>query len=214
MSFVRGLVAGLLVAGLQVAAAHSGLSYGPFSLQGDGAFVVPIVLVPLCILWGWTWVSDRWSGRSGPRMVSYTTALVFGAALASVIERVGFGDRDVASTVAAAPDLLGKGITFLAPAVAIAAVLYWLFASQRLRAGFVTLTLAYLVALPFALLYPPLAMGAVGGTAAGHAWVSPGSRAGIALLVMALMAAAVVGPPFLLLEAGPNPPVPLPAFLR
>ena len=225
MSFIRGLIAGLLVAALQVVAAHSGLAYGPLSLRGDAALIVPIVLVPLCLLWGWTWVSDRWSGRSTPRMLSYTTALVFGAALAPIADRIAFADADAALTsfapsadltavVSAAPDLVGRSVTFLAPAVFIAAVLYWLFASRRLQAGFVTLTLGYLAALPFALVYPPVAMGAVGGTAAGHAWISPGARAPIGLLVVVLLVLSVLGPPFLALEAGPNPPIPLPDALR
>ena len=225
VSFIRGLIAGLAVAALQVVAAHSGLSYGPLSLRGDGSLIVPIVLVPLCLLWGWTWVSDRWSGRSTPRMLSYTAALVFGAALAPVADRVAFSgadtllpafapDPDLTGVVGVAPDLVGRSITFLAPAVLIAAALYWLFASRRVSAGFVTLTIGYVAALPFALVYPPVAMGAVGGTAAGHAWISPGARAPIALLVILLLVVAVLGPPFLALEAGPNPPIPLPDVLR
>jgi len=68
------------------------------------------------------------------------------------------------------------------------------------------LAIAYLIGLPLGLVFPPAAMGAVAGTAAGHAWREPGARALIVVLVIFLMlvaavelplAAATVGGPFL-----------------
>jgi len=67
-------------------------------------------------------------------------------------------------------------LAILFPIVAIAAILYWLFGSGKLPVGLPTLAFGYLIGLPLGLLFPPAAMGAVAGTAAGHAWREPGAR--------------------------------------
>jgi hypothetical protein len=84
------------------------------------------------------------------------------------------------------------GVLWIVPIVAIAAILYWLFGSGKLPVGLPTLALGYLIGLPLALLFPPAAMGAVAGTAAGHAWREPGARTLIVLLVIFLMLVAAV----------------------
>ncbi len=69
MSLIAGLVAGLVIAGLYVLAGNFRIVTDQYSVSGNEtlALATASVLVPLAILWGWTWVSDRWSGRSGPR---------------------------------------------------------------------------------------------------------------------------------------------------
>ena len=188
MSLLRGLVAGLLIAALQIAGGHAWIDYQTISLHGNGlvAVAVPVFLLPLAIAWGWTWVSDRWSGRSGPRLLLYTLGLVLGAASAFPLEYTLFPPADGVA-LAAVIDYAAVGVIFVLPVVAMAAILYWAFASGKVAPSFGTLALGYLGGLFLALLLPTLTMGAVAGTAAGHSWHKPNARTAISFLVVLLM---------------------------
>jgi len=195
MSLVAGLVVGLVIAGLYVLAGHFRIQTEQFTVAGNPtlALATASVLVPLAILWGWTWVSDRWSGRSGPRLAFFTLGLAVATAAAfpldsivgsSSFERIVF---DPSVSVVAI-----DGVLWIVPIVAIAAILYWLFGSGKLPVGLPTLAFGYLIGLPLGLLFPPAAMGAVAGTAAGHAWREPGARTLIVVLVIFVMLVAAV----------------------
>jgi hypothetical protein len=193
---IAGLIAGLVIAGLYVLAGHFRIQTEQFTVSGNEtlALATASVLVPLAILWGWTWVSDRWSGRSGPRLALFTLGLVVATAAAfpldSVVTASAFPDRIVfdPSVSIVAVD----GVLWVVPVVAIAAILYWLFGSGKLPLGLPTLALGYLIGLPLGLLFPPAAMGTVAGTAAGHAWREPGARTLIVILVIFVMLIAAV----------------------
>jgi hypothetical protein len=192
---IVGLIAGLVIAALYLVAGHLRIDTPQFSFAGNGTLAVATasVLVPLAILWGWTWVSDRWSGRSGPRLLLFNLGLVLATAAAfpldsmvsaSASDRVVFDPR--MSVVAI------DGVLWVVPIVAIAAILYWLFGSGKLPVGLPTLAFGYLIGLPLGLVFPPAAMGAVAGTAAGHAWREPGARTLIVVLVIVIMLVAAV----------------------
>jgi hypothetical protein len=195
VSFIAGLIAGLVVAALYLVAGHLRIETAQFSVSGNStlALATASVLVPLAILWGWTWASDRWSGRSGPRLMLFTLGLVLTTAAAFPLDSV---------IAASAPDRIVfdprvsidvvDGVLWIVPIVAIAAILYWLFGSGRLPVGLRTLLIGYLIALPLGVLFPPAAMGAVAGTAAGHAWREPGARTLIVVLVIVTMLVAAV----------------------
>jgi hypothetical protein len=195
MSLLVGLVAGLLIAAIYLLAGHFRIETPQFTLAGNGtlALATASVLVPLAILWGWTWVSDRWSGRSGPRLLLFTLGLALTTAAAFPLDSI---------LSASAPDRIVfdpsvsivavDGVLWIVPVVAIAAILYWLFGSGKLPVGLPTLALGYLIGLPLGLFFPPAAMGAVAGTAAGHAWREPGARALIVVLVVFIMLIAAV----------------------
>jgi hypothetical protein len=195
VSFLAGLVAGVVIAALYVLVGHVRIETPQLSVSGNNtiALATASVLVPLAILWGWTWASDRWSGRSGPRLLLFTLGLVLVTAAAFPLDSV---------VAASAPNNIVldprvsvvaiDGVLWIVPIVAIAAILYWLFGSGKLPVGLPTLALGYLIGLPLALLFPPAAMGAVAGTAAGHAWREPGARTLIVLLVIFLMLVAAV----------------------
>ena len=104
------------------------------------------------------------------------------------------------------------GVLWIVPIVAIAAILYWLFGSGKLPVGLPTLAFGYLIGLPLGLLFPPAAMGAVAGTAAGHAWREPGARTLIVVLVIFVMLVAAVELPLAAATVdGPLlPPLPFP----
>jgi hypothetical protein len=189
------LIAGVLIAAIYLLAGHFRIETPQFSIAGNGtlALASASVLVPLAILWGWTWVSDRWSGRSGPRLLLFTLGLALTTAAAFPLDSI---------LSASAPDRIVfdpsvsivavDGVLWIVPVVAIAAILYWLFGSGKLPVGLPTLALGYLIGLPLGLFFPPAAMGAVAGTAAGHAWREPGARALIVVLVIFIMLVAAV----------------------
>ena len=208
MSLIAGLVAGLVIAGLYLLMGHLRIETPQFTLSGNStlALATASVLVPLAILWGWTWVSDRWSGRSGPRLLFFNLGLVLAVAAAFPLDAI---------VSASAPDRMVfdprlsvnaiDGVLWVLPVVAIAGILYWLFGSGKLPVGGPMLAIAYLVGLPLGLVFPPAAMGAVAGTAAGHAWREPGARTLIVVLVIFIMLVAAVELP--LAAASANFPV-------
>jgi hypothetical protein len=195
VSLLAGLIAGVMIAALYLLAGHFRIETPQFTISGNSTLAVAVasVLVPLAILWGWTWVSDRWSGRSGPRLLLFNLGLVVATAAAfpldavvssSAPERTMFDPRLSVNAI--------DGVLWVLPVVAIAGILYWLFGSGKLPVAGPMLAIAYLVGLPLGLFFPPAAMGAVAGTAAGHAWREPGARALIVVLVIFIMLVAAV----------------------
>ena len=195
MSLLAGLVAGVIIAAIYLLAGHFRIETEQLTVAGNGtlALAAASVLVPLAILWGWTWVSDRWSGRSGPRLALFTIGLALTTAAAFPLDSI---------LSASAPDRIVfdpsvsivavDGVLWIVPVVAIAAILYWLFGSGKLPVALPTLAFGYLIGLPLGLFFPPAAMGAVAGTAAGHAWREPGARLLIVVLVIVIMLIAAV----------------------
>jgi hypothetical protein len=195
VSLLAGLVFGLIIAAIYLLAGHFRIETPQFTVAGNStlALATASVLVPLAILWGWTWVSDRWSGRSGPRLALYTIGLALTTAAAFPLDSI---------LSASAPDRIVfdpsvsivavDGVLWIVPVVAIAAILYWLFGSGKLPVALPTLAFGYLIGLPLGLFFPPAAMGAVAGTAAGHAWREPGARLLIVVLVIFIMLIAAV----------------------
>jgi hypothetical protein len=185
----------VIIAGIYLLAGHFRIQTDQLAIAGNGtlALAAASVLVPLAILWGWTWVSDRWSGRSGPRLALFTIGLALTTAAAFPLDSI---------LSASAPDRIVfdpsvsivavDGVLWIVPVVAIAAILYWLFGSGKLPVGLPTLAFGYLIGLPLGLFFPPAAMGAVAGTAAGHAWREPGARLLIVVLVIFIMLIAAV----------------------
>jgi hypothetical protein len=192
---IAGLIAGLLIAGIYLLAGHFRIETPQLSVSGNSTLAIGAasVLVPLAILWGWTWVSDRWSGRSGPRLLLFNLGLVLAVAAAFPLDAVvtASGPNRIVFDPRISVDAV-DGVLWVLPVVAIAGILYWLFGSGKLPVGLPMLAIAYLVGLPLSLVFPPAAMGAVAGTAAGHAWREPGARALIVVLVIVIMLVAAV----------------------
>ena len=196
MSFVRGIAWGIVIGALQLAAGHAAFAYErngeSLSFQGNAALAtaVPVILLPLAIAWGWTWVSDRWSGRSGPRLLLFTLGLVIASAIAFPLDYALF-DPAGATNILVLIDRALLGVQFVTPVVGLASILYWAFASQRVRASFGTLAIGYVGGLFLALVLPTLTMGAVAGTAAGHSWQKPRARGMISFLAVLVLLVAV-----------------------
>ena len=88
MSFIAGLVWGLVVAAIEVASEHYGPSFGPIAFNGNGALAAPLIIVPLAVFRGWTWITNRWSGRSLIPGIAFTVGLYLGVGAASPADAV------------------------------------------------------------------------------------------------------------------------------
>jgi hypothetical protein len=209
VALLRGLIAGLLIAALQIAGGHVSFEYQRTSLHGSEliATAVPVFLLPLALAWGWTWASDRWSGRSRRPLLLFTLGLALSASSGFALEYVLFPPATGASA-GALIDLVALGVLFVVPVVAFAALLYWEYASGKVHASFGTLALGYLSGLLLALVLPTLAMGAVAGTAAGHSWQNPRARGAVSLLVVLLMLVAVFELPMAVAASASLPALP------
>ena len=203
MSFITGLIAGILIAAAFVALEHYGSlipPVGPFALSGNGALAATEILVPIAIFWGWSWATNRWSGRSLIPTTLYTIGLAVGVGVAVPIDAVFFPATAGSTLASAIPGLVATGTIFVLVPAIIAAVIYLPLKSGRIPTNAIVLASGYLIglALLFFYPYPMVTMGTVAGTAAGHAWTSPGAKTFIAILVIILMAIAVFGVPYVL----------------
>ncbi|HEV8535224.1 MAG TPA: hypothetical protein VGR87_05810 [Candidatus Limnocylindria bacterium] len=222
MSFISGLIWGLVTAAIEVALEHYGptvgpitagdFTFGPVATNGNFALAVPMLLVPLAVFWGWSWIANRWSGRSVVPTVLFTLGLALGVGSYSLITAFAFpqGQEPVLANVGLSVVFIGT-LFVLLPSL-IAAVVYSLLKSGRLSSNALVLLIGYLVGLPIPYLWPSIPMGiaipmgTVAGTAAGHAWRSPNAKLLIAILVLILMAITVFGIPYLI-SSGFKPPV-------
>ena len=203
MSFLAGLVWGILIAAATIALEH----YGPssdalgISLRGNGALAVPVILVPLAIFWGWSWLANAYSGRSALPIAAYTLALFLGVSLIGPADAYFFPQNDAGLGV---NDLLGglfQGALFVGFVAVIAAPIYWVLRS-RIGQSRILIWLLYLVSLAIAAFVPGfgtiVAGGVVAGVASGHAWQRQGGRTFIAIVVILIMAIAVFVIPYVL----------------
>jgi hypothetical protein len=132
MSFLAGLVWGILIAAATVALEHYGPSSDPLhiSLRGNGAIAVPVLLVPLAIFWGWSWLANAYSGRSALPIAAYTLALLLGVSLIGPADAYFFPENVAGLSV---NDLLGglfQGVLFVGFVAVIAAPIYWVLRSR------------------------------------------------------------------------------------
>jgi hypothetical protein len=203
VSFIAGLIWGVLIAAATVALEHYGPSSEPLgiSLRGNGAIAVPVMLVPLAIFWGWSWIANAYAGRSLVPIAAYTLALFLGVSLIGPADAYFFPQDTAGPTV---NDFLGglfQGILFVGFVALIAAPIYWVLRS-RIGANRILIWLLYVVSLAIAALIPGLgttvAGGLVAGVASAHAWQRQGGRTLIAIIVIVIMAIAVFGIPYLL----------------
>jgi hypothetical protein len=203
VGFLAGLIWGVLIAAVTVALEHYGPSSDPLhiSLSGNGAIAAPVLLVPLAIFWGWSWLANAYSGRSALPIAAYTIALFLGVSLIGPADAYFFPQNG--GTVGTT-DLLGglvQGALFVGFPAVVAAPIYWVLRS-RVGQSRILIWLLYLVSLAVAAFISGLgtivAGGIVAGVASGHAWQRQGGRTFIAIIVIVLMAIAVFVIPYVL----------------
>ena len=203
MAFLAGLIWGLLIAAATVALEHYGPSSDPLhiSLSGNGAIAAPVVLVPLAVFWGWSWIANAYAGRSVVPIVTYTLALLLGVSAIGPADALLFPPNSAGLGV---NDFLGglfQGCLFVGFVAVVAAPIYWVLRS-RIGQSRVLIWLLYLVSLAIAAFVPGLgaiaAGGVVAGVASGHAWPRQGGRTVIAIVVIVIMLIAVFVIPYVL----------------
>ena len=203
MGFLPGLIRGLVIAAITVALEHYGPSSDPLhiSLRGNGAIAAPVVLVPLAIFWGWSWIANAYAGRSVVPIAIYTLALLVGVSAIGPADAFFFPQNGAQISV---NDLLGglfQGILFVGFVAVVAAPIYWVLRS-RIGQSRIFIWLLYLVSLGIAAFVQGfgtiVAGGVVAGVASGHAWQRQGGRAFIAIVVIVIMLLAVFAIPYVL----------------
>ena len=203
MGFLPGLIRGLVIAAITVALEHYGPSSEPLhiSLRGNGAIAAPVVLVPLAIFWGWSWIANAYAGRSVVPIAIYTLALLVGVSAIGPADAFFFPQNGAQISV---NDLLGglfQGILFVGFVAVVAAPIYWVLRS-RIGQSRIFIWLLYLVSLGIAAFVQGfgtiVAGGVVAGVASGHAWQRQGGRAFIAIVVIVIMLLAVFAIPYVL----------------
>ena len=203
MGFLPGLIWGLVIAAVTVALEHYGPSSEPLhvSLSGNGAIAAPVVLVPLAIFWGWSWIANAYAGRSVVPIAAYTLALLLGVSAIGPADALLFPQNGAAISV---DDLLAglfQGILFVGFVAIVAAPIYWVLRS-RIGQSRILIWLLYLVSLAIAAFVQGfgtiVAGGVVAGVASGHAWQRQGGRTFIAIVVIVIMLLAVFVIPYVL----------------
>lgn len=203
MGFLVGLIWGVLIAVATVALEHYGPSSEPLniSLRGNGAIAAPVILVPLAIFWGWSWIANAYAGRSVVPIAAYTLGLFLGVSLIGPADAYFFPQNAAELSV---NDFLGglfQGTLFVGFVAIVAAPIYWVLRS-RIGQSRILIWLLYLVSLAIAAFVPGfgsiVAGGVVAGVASGHAWQRQGGRTLIAIIVIVIMAIAVFVVPYLL----------------
>jgi hypothetical protein len=160
-----------------------------------------VVLVPLAIFWGWSWIANAYAGRSIVPIAIYTLALLVGVGLSVPADAFFFPQNSAELSV---NDFLGglyQGVLFVGFMAIIAAPIYWVLRS-RIGQSRILIWLLYLVSLAIAAFVPGfggfIAGGLVAGVASGHAWQRQGGRTFIAIVVLVLMLIAVFVIPYVL----------------
>src|SRR2546423_2228354 len=187
MGFIPGLIWGLLIAAATVALEHYGPSSDPLhiSLSGNGAIAAPVVLVPLAIFWGWSWIANAYAGRSVVPIAVYTLALLLGVSAIGPADAFLFPQNAAQISV---NDLFGglfQGILFVGFVAAVAAPIYWVLRS-RIGQSRILIWLLYLVSLAIAAFVPSfgtiVAGGGVAGVGRGPSPAPPGGPPAVALI--------------------------------
>src|ERR671936_2990428 len=83
-----GFAAGAIIAIVTVLAEHSRIGFGSYALYGNGAIILPALLAPWAVYWGWTWILAR--GGAGLEMALFIVGLNFGVRLWAIVDAAFF----------------------------------------------------------------------------------------------------------------------------
>ena len=187
-AIAAGYLAGLLVSVAAVLLEHSRVGFGDYVLYGNGALIVPAVLVPWALYWGWTWVLGR--GGEALEIAAFTAGLYFGVGMIVVLDTLFYPQQLGLGLADAVPGFLLTGTIYVVPVSLLAALAYWLFASGRVALGAATLFGAAFIAALLVIVYW-IGLGILAGLTVDVARREPSRRVavGIALLVLLVFVA-------------------------
>lgn len=166
----------------------SRIAFGPYSLSGNGAFAVPIVLAPVAIFAGWAWLMRARTGTPA-EMTLYAVGMIVGTGL-------GYGIV-VGEPLTVLSGVLGFGPFTVLPAL-FAGLTIRSLGSRKLATNTAALALAFVGGALVASLPPVAFAGGLGVTgvsvgagvvASQHASTAATVALGVALVLLAIMQA-------------------------
>ncbi len=181
---LSGFVAGAVIAVLAFVAEHSRIGVGDYALYGNGALIVPAVLAPWALYWGWTEIHAR--GGRALEMAIFVIGLHFGVGVIAVLDTLFFPQQPDVTVLDALPGLALTGTIFVIPGALLAGLTYRLFTTRLRLTSWTGFGAAFLAALLIPLYW--LGLGILAGmcVAAARRDLSRRVRVGIALLVLLL----------------------------
>ncbi len=123
-----GFLAGAAISILAVLAEHSQIALGTYALYGNGALIIPALLTPWALYWGWTWILKQ--GGEPLEMALFVLGLHFGVGIAVVLDTVFYPQQPGLTILDALPGFVLNGAIFAIPAALLAAAAYWLFSTR------------------------------------------------------------------------------------
>lgn len=181
---LAGLAAGTLIAVLAFLFEHSRIGIGDYALYGNGALIVPAVLAPWAIYWGWSGILA--GGGRALEMAIFALGLHFGVGVIAVLDTLFFPQQADVTVFDALPGLALTGTIFVIPGALLAGLTYWLFTRRLRLTSWTGFGAAFVAALLIPLYW--LGLGILAGmcVAAARRDLSRRVRIGIALLVLLL----------------------------
>lgn len=119
---LTGFGAGAVIAVATVLAEHYGPTFGRYALFGNGALIVPALLVPVALFIGWTWAL-RHGGRA-LELAIFVLGLHFGVGLISVLDATLYPSSPDVTIVDALPGFVFTGALFVLPTALLAGATY------------------------------------------------------------------------------------------
>jgi hypothetical protein len=187
LAILAGYVAGVVVILVELAAERSGIEVGSYALSGNGALIVPFILVPFALYPGWTWLLAHGENRRLEAAL-YTLGLHFGVGMGGVLSALVNPQSSGVTAASLAPGILLSGAFFVLPAALVAATTLWLIRSGRL--GVTPLTAGFgivIAALTSLLLGAGLGILSGGAVALGLERPTDRVTIGIVLLVLVIV---------------------------
>jgi hypothetical protein len=182
-SLFAGFLGGTVIAVLAFLAEHSRIGTDGLALYGNGALIVPAVLVPWVLYWGWTWLVAR--GDGALEMAVLVVGLHFGVGMWVVLDTLLDPQQASLSLLDALPGFALSGSIFVVPGALLAALAYWLYSSGRLPMNTPVLFATAFVGAVLVIAYW-IGLGLLAGAAVALARAAPERRSaiGVGLLVV------------------------------
>lgn len=128
VAIVAGFLAGTAISVLTVMVEHSRIAAGQYALYGNGALIIPALLAPWALYWGWTWLLGR--RDRALEMALFVVGLHFGIGMSVVLDAIFFPQQAGLTIADALPGFALMGTLFVIPGALLAALTYWLFTTR------------------------------------------------------------------------------------
>ncbi len=125
---IAGFLAGGAISIVTVLAEHSRLALAQYALYGNGAIIVPALLAPWAVYWGWTGLLAR--RDRALEMALFVVGLHFGIGVMTVLDALFFSQQVGLTIADALPGFALSGTIFVIPGALLAALTYWFFTTR------------------------------------------------------------------------------------